>query len=115
MPNYTDVNSFGERGWLTLNIAPIGNETRYHSPGDELAALDHRTLQHMGDQTLALSQALTAGPAPQSGGNRIFMDVSGRDADLAPARAGRGAARGPADCVSGWLAWRRGGCPANRH
>ena len=31
MPNYTDVNSFAERGWLTLNIAPIGNETRYHS------------------------------------------------------------------------------------
>ena len=49
MPNYTDVNSFDERGWLTLNIAPIGNETRYHSPGDELAALDHRTLQHMGE------------------------------------------------------------------
>ena len=40
MPNYTDVNSFDERGWLTLNIAPIGNETRYHSPGDDLAALD---------------------------------------------------------------------------
>ncbi|MGN6847851.1 MAG: M20/M25/M40 family metallo-hydrolase, partial [Sphingomicrobium sp.] len=33
MPNYTDVNSFAERGWLTLNFAPIGNETRYHSPG----------------------------------------------------------------------------------
>ena len=33
LPNYTDVNSFAERGWLTLNLAPIGNETRYHSPG----------------------------------------------------------------------------------
>jgi hypothetical protein len=44
MPNYTDVNSFSERGWLTLNLAPIGNETRYHSPGDDVAALDPATL-----------------------------------------------------------------------
>jgi Peptidase family M28 len=78
MPNYTDVNSFSERGWLTLNLAPIGNETRYHSPGDEIAALDPATLQHMGDQTLALTRALANGPPPTSRGDRIFMDVAGR-------------------------------------
>ncbi|MES2136702.1 MAG: M20/M25/M40 family metallo-hydrolase [Pseudomonadota bacterium] len=78
MPNYTDVNSFAERGWLTLNLAPIGNETRYHSQGDDLAALDPATLQHMGDQTLALTRALgIATPAP-TGGDRIFMDIAGR-------------------------------------
>jgi hypothetical protein len=77
MPNYTDVNSFAERGWLTLNLAPIGNETRYHSPGDDLAALDLRTLQHMGDQTLALTQALSQGVAKGSG-QQIFMDIAGR-------------------------------------
>ena len=78
MPNYTDVNSFADRHWLTLNIAPIGNETRYHSAGDSLAALDHRTLQHMGDQTLALAERLTNEPPTAASGNRIFMDVSGR-------------------------------------
>jgi hypothetical protein len=78
LPNYTDVNSFAERGWLTLNLAPIGNETRYHSPGDDIAALDPATLQHMGDQTLALTKALAFGTPPQTGGNRIFMDVAGR-------------------------------------
>ncbi|MFL6847587.1 MAG: M28 family peptidase, partial [Sphingomicrobium sp.] len=78
MPNYTDVNSFAGRGWLTLNIAPIGNETRYHSAGDTLAALDHRTLQHMGDQTLALAERLASDPPAASSANRIFMDVSGR-------------------------------------
>ena len=77
MPNYTDVNSFAERGWLTLNLAPIGNETRYHSPGDDLAALDLRTLQHMGDQTLALTRALSPGVAGGSG-QQIFMDVARR-------------------------------------
>ncbi len=77
LPNYTDVNSFSERGWLTLNLAPIGNETRYHSPGDDVAALDSRTLQHMGDQTLALAVLLSNG-APEAGGDRIFMDLAGQ-------------------------------------
>jgi hypothetical protein len=78
LPNYTDVNSFAERGWLTLNLAPIGNETRYHSPGDDLAALDLATLQHMGDQTLALTQKLANDPPQASEGESIFMDVTGR-------------------------------------
>jgi len=84
LPNYTDVNSFSARAWLTLNIAPIGNETRYHSAGDDLAALDHRTLQHMGDQTLALAERLNSGPPPQATSNRIFMDVSGRGLIVLP-------------------------------
>lgn len=88
MPNYTDVNSFSERGWLTLNLAPIGNETRYHSAGDELAALDPATLQHMGDQTLALTQALANGTPERKSGNRIFMDLSGRALISLPLIAG---------------------------
>jgi hypothetical protein len=87
MPNYTDVNSFATRGWLTLNLAPIGNETRYHSAGDDLAALDLATLQHMGDQTLALALALSNGTRP-SASNRIFMDVSGRALITLPMVAG---------------------------
>ena len=77
IPNDTDVTTYKERGWLILNYGIIGNETRYHSPGDELAAQDPRSLQHMGDQALALSTELAAG-APQGGGQRIFMDVAGR-------------------------------------
>ena len=78
LPNYTDFNSFAERGWLTLNLAPIGNETRYHSPGDDVAALDPATLQHMGDQTLALAEALCNSTPKASGSERIFMDIAGR-------------------------------------
>lgn len=88
LPNYTDVNSFADRGWLTLNLAPIGNETRYHSAGDETAALDAATLQHMGDQTLALTKALASATPPQSGGDRIFMDVAGRALITLPLLAG---------------------------
>jgi len=90
LPNYTDVNSFAERGWLTLNLAPIGNETRYHSPGDDVAALDPATLQHMGDQTLALTLALTNGTPQATDGNRIFMDVAGRSLITLPLVIGAG-------------------------
>jgi len=90
MPNYTDVNTFAERGWLTLNLAPIGNETRYHSPGDDLAALDLATLQHMGDQTLALTQALANGAPGANGGERIFMDLAGRTLVTLPLALGFG-------------------------
>jgi hypothetical protein len=77
LPNDTDVTVYNERGWLALNFAMAGNETRYHSPGDDLAALDERSLQHMGDQALALSSELAAA-APPPAGTRIFMDLLGR-------------------------------------
>ncbi|HET9810635.1 MAG TPA: M20/M25/M40 family metallo-hydrolase, partial [Sphingomicrobium sp.] len=77
LPNYTDVNAFAERGWTTLNFAMIGNETRYHSAGDDLEALDSRSLKHMGDQALALAREL-AGASPGAGGAVIFADLAGR-------------------------------------
>lgn len=84
IPNSTDVTTFAPRRWLTLNLAPSWNETRYHSAGDELAALDPATLQHMGDQTLALARRLAAGPVPTVTGTRIFMDVAGQHLVVLP-------------------------------
>ncbi|WP_162789341.1 MULTISPECIES: M20/M25/M40 family metallo-hydrolase [Sphingomonas] len=78
IPNYTDVNTFEDRHWLTLNFAAIGNETRYHSPGDDLAALDPRTLQHMGDQVLSVATRLAGAPSPTvTEGELLFMTVPG--------------------------------------
>ncbi len=87
LPNYTDVNSFAERGWLTLNFGFIGNETRYHSAGDTLAALDRRSLQHMGDQVLALTRELSAGVGAAEG-SLLYMDVAGRGLVVLPMALG---------------------------
>jgi len=108
LPNYTDVNSFSERQWLTLNIAPIGNETRYHSAGDDLAALDHRTLQHMGDQTLALTRALANDPPPSASGERLFVDLAGQTLISLPMMVGVVLLVGLILAFA-WLSWRRGG------
>jgi hypothetical protein len=77
IPNDTDVTTFKERGWVTLNSGIIGNETRYHSPGDDLAGLDTRSLQDMGNEALALATRLADG-VPQATGNRIFFDIGQR-------------------------------------
>jgi hypothetical protein len=108
LPNLTDVTSFSERGWLTLNLAPIGNETRYHSPGDDVAALDSATLQHMGDQTLALAEALAAGTPARSDATEIFMDVGGRMLITLPLLAGAMLFVALL-LATGWVALRRGG------
>ena len=79
IPNSTDVAVFAERTWTILNFAIIGDETRYHGAGDTLAALDRRSLQHMGEQALGAVQALAAGGAPAAGsGERLYTDLGGR-------------------------------------
>ena len=76
IPNSTDVEVFQARGWTILNLAVIGNETRYHSAGDDLAALDARSLGHMGAQTLGIVRA--SGSARGSGGEVVYADLLGR-------------------------------------
>jgi hypothetical protein len=78
IPNSTDVTVFEERDWTILNFAVIGNETRYHSAGDTLAALDRRSLQHMGEQTLQLTERVAGGDVPAAGGTRLYTDLIGR-------------------------------------
>ncbi|HEX8639837.1 MAG TPA: M20/M25/M40 family metallo-hydrolase [Allosphingosinicella sp.] len=78
IPNYTDVSVFAALDWTILNFAVIGNETRYHSAGDDLAALDRRSLQHMGDQGLALALDFAGGESVEAGGEHLYADFLGR-------------------------------------
>jgi hypothetical protein len=55
LPNSTDLTVFKEAGWPGLNFAFIKNgATHYHSPLDNLAELDERSVQHQGEYALAL-------------------------------------------------------------
>lgn len=93
IPNYTDVNTFAEeRRWLTLNFAPIGNETRYHSPGDDLRAMNLATLQHMGDQLLQTGTTLAAGTPAEVNGETLFTNVGTRFLVTVPFTVGLGLA-----------------------
>jgi hypothetical protein len=87
IPNSTDVAVFEESDWTILNFAVIGNETRYHAPGDDLAALDPRSVAHMGEQALAAARLLANGEAGATG-NRLYADLLGRTMISFPATPG---------------------------
>lgn len=84
IPNSTDVAVFEARPWTILNFAIIGNETRYHTPDDRLAALDPRSVQHMGDQALALAEDMASGTAKPTD-LVTFTDIAGRVMVVLPA------------------------------
>lgn len=77
IPNSTDVVKYKPRGWQTLNFAITGNETRYHSPGDDLAHLDPRSVKHMGDQVSTSAAQLIQPDRPTSTSQWVYTDIAG--------------------------------------
>jgi len=79
IPNSTDVVFYKPTGWTLLNYAWLGNETRYHSPGDRIDALNAATVGHVGSEVLAATQTLASSPDPARAGSGrvVFTDVAG--------------------------------------
>ena len=76
IPNYTDVVVFKQMGWRTLSFAITGNETRYHSPGDTVEALNRDSLHHVGSEVLAATYSLK--PLPSAEAARwAYADIAG--------------------------------------
>lgn len=78
IPNTTDVEVFRDRGWKTLSYAIIGNETRYHTAGDVIEALDRASLYQMGSEVLAATQVMAREKTGAGGGTMVFTDIAGR-------------------------------------
>ena len=80
IPNTTDVVEFKPTHWTLLNFGIIGNETRYHSSGDTVAALDRSSVYHLGSEVLALTRAMadTSDPTKAGEGQTVFTDIAGR-------------------------------------
>ncbi|WP_222564924.1 M28 family peptidase [Novilysobacter antarcticus] len=62
LPNDTDFTVFRREGREGLNFAWAKGAARYHTPLDNLAHLDRRSLQHHGDNALAMTRDLTDRP-----------------------------------------------------
>lgn len=78
LPNDTDVTVFKRAGKIAVNFAAIGGVENYHSRSDDLAHADLRTLQHHGDNALAMLRALgSADLDHMRPGNDVFFDVFG--------------------------------------
>lgn len=78
MPNDTDFSVLRAAGITGLNLANVGGVVHYHTPLDSVASSDPRTLQHHGDNALALMRALAAADLSTAGpGSAAYLDVLG--------------------------------------
>ncbi|MEZ6015314.1 MAG: M20/M25/M40 family metallo-hydrolase [Planctomycetota bacterium] len=97
MPNDTDYTVFRRRGLPGLNFAWIGGVSRYHTPLDDLAHIDPRSLQHHAtnayDAVLALDGAAWRGPG-RGRGDAVYTDVLGLDVWLVREHTARALALG---------------------
>jgi len=76
LPNDTDLTVYKRHGIPGLNFAFIGGEARYHTPRDDFAHADAASLQHHGDNALAMVRALAEADleAPRRR-ELVFFDV----------------------------------------
>ncbi|HEV7961793.1 MAG TPA: M28 family peptidase [Actinoplanes sp.] len=90
LPNDTDFTPFREAGFTGLNSAYIDGAAVYHAPTDVASTMDRDSLQHHGDNALALTRSL--------GGMDLAATRSGGDASYFPVPWGQ-------LNYPGWLVW----------
>ncbi|MBL7257156.1 M28 family peptidase [Paractinoplanes lichenicola] len=81
LPNDTDFTPFRESGFAGMNAAYIDGAAVYHAPTDVPAAMNRASLQHHGDNTLAVTRELggrdLAPLAATDGGDATYFPVPG--------------------------------------
>ena len=75
LPNDTDFTAFDKGGFTALDYAYAGRAAHYHSPLDTPENADSRSLQQMGDNSLAFGLALAEEDlAPYMAGSETAID-----------------------------------------
>ncbi len=115
LPNDTDFTVFKAAGYQGFNFALIGDVERYHTPQDNFENLSLGSLQHQGQNALAVVQALADADLSRMGAaGSVFFDVLGRTLVHWPASwaAWLGIALTAALCFALWKLRRRVEVPA---
>lgn len=85
MPNGTDFTVFKRAGYQGYNFAYIGGVSNYHSPHDDIAHVDLRSMQDQGERALAMVLALAdADLVAPTAGEAVYFDLFGRVLVSAP-------------------------------
>lgn len=105
--NDSDLTVFLREGAQGLNFAFIEGARHYHTPTDDLTHLSPRSVQHLGDQALAMAKAFQRGePKGKSQEDAIFFDLLGRVV-VYPQRAAPLLLAASATALALLLAWSR--------
>lgn len=91
LSNSTDVTALSRPGLDVINLSLVEGLEDYHTPHDELASLDTRSLQHMGDIALAAMRALARAPDRGDETTLVYTDIASRAFIAAPSWLGQGA------------------------
>jgi hypothetical protein len=79
LPNDTDFTVYRREGRSGVNFAWARGAARYHTPRDDLAHLDDRSLQHHGDNLLGMARELAAAPGDMKRPHdAVFFNLFGR-------------------------------------
>lgn len=85
LPNNTDFTIYKQAGWQGFNFAFIGDVAHYHTPDDDPAHADARSIQQQGDAALASLWALANSDLEHaSAGDAVYFDLFGRTLIRAP-------------------------------
>jgi hypothetical protein len=113
VPSDTDFRVYNDRGLHALDMAFIEDGYAYHTRLDTPDRVTSGSLQHVGDNTLALARALAEGPLPPSPqpGPFLYYDLLGVVMFVYSARTALVLAGLSTLGVLGalFVAWRRGG------
>lgn len=78
LPNDTDVTIFKREGKAAVNFAAIRGVHWYHTPFDDLAHASPRTLQHHGENALAIARQLAGADLDARGSSdATYFDILG--------------------------------------
>ena len=78
LPNNTDFTVFRREGLAGVNFGFTEGPARYHTPLDNLRYLEPGSLQHHGENALAMTRALAGAEAvPRGASDRVFFDLFG--------------------------------------
>ncbi|MFE9257350.1 M20/M25/M40 family metallo-hydrolase [Streptomyces sp. NPDC006879] len=77
LPHDTDLTVFDEAGMRGLNFAFLGGSTHYHTTHDDIARLDHGSVQDMGDSSLAAVRSLAAADLARSAAGATYFSLFG--------------------------------------
>ena len=76
LPNSTDVTALTRPGLDVINIAVLDGVENYHTPHDTIAAQDIASVQHMGDQALAIMRRLTSRRDQNTSASLVYTDIA---------------------------------------
>ncbi len=112
LPNDTDLTVFDRAGLPGVNLAFAFGAVRYHTPRDDVAHLDPASLQHQGENALALVRSIAAQELERGGRTeRAWFDVLSVGVVSWPFPRGVALVAALAALLAAWSAARREPAP----